>query len=215
MRHAFTLLFGPLIRKEKQEALGSRLPRTYRDAAIFEPAAYEVSELLGLSRVPPVVERRIDTQDGTLQIWMEETRAEDELLDQDQLHPPDVKRWRQQKQMLYAFDNFIGNSDRNQGNLLVDARWTIWFIDHSRGFGRSSRLPYPDKVTACERGFWKSLRELDEATVRERLEPYLEGKEISTLLSRRKKLIDHIQKLIDKKGEDAVLFELRPPGAEM
>ena len=67
-------------------------------------------------------------------------------------------------------------------------------------------------MTACERHLWTSLRELDEDTVRQRLAPYLESREISTLLSRRRKLIDHIQKLIDKKGEDAVLFDLRPPG---
>ncbi len=115
---------------------------------------------------------------------------------------------------MHVFDNLIANSDRNQGNLLVDADWTIWFIDHSRGFGRSSRLPYPEKVRACERGLWKSLRELDEETVRQRLTPYLEGKEISALLSRRKKLIKHIQKLIDKNGEDAVLFALRCPETE-
>jgi hypothetical protein len=42
--------------------------KKYRDAAIFESAAYELSELLGIGRVPPVVNRSIDGQDGTLQI---------------------------------------------------------------------------------------------------------------------------------------------------
>lgn len=51
----------------------------YRDAAIFESAAYELSELLGIGRVPPVVARRIGTQDGTVQMWMEDTRPEVEL----------------------------------------------------------------------------------------------------------------------------------------
>jgi len=210
----FHAAYRTVDRKEKEKTQGNRRAKTYRDAAIFENGAYEVSELLGLGRVPPVVERRLDTQDGTLQIWMEQTQAEDELLDQGELQPPDRKRWLQQKQVLYVFDNLIANSDRNQGNILIDADWTIWFIDHSRGFGRSSRLPYPDKVTACERGLWKSLGELDEETVRQRLTPYLEGKEISALLSRRKKLIDHIQKLIKKNGEDAVLFDLRWPETE-
>ena len=40
------------------------LAKKYRDAAIFEPAAYELSELLGLDCVPPVIERRIGDQDG-------------------------------------------------------------------------------------------------------------------------------------------------------
>ena len=201
-------------RNEREVSPGGRRPKRYRDAAIFESAAYELSELLGLGRVPPTVQRRIGTQDGTLQIWMEGTLAEDQLIAQDKLHPPDMKRWLQQKQILYVFDNLISNSDRNQGNIVIDSSWTIWFIDHGRAFVRSSRLPYAKKVTACERNLWTSLRELDEDTVRQRLAPYLEGREISALWSRRKKLIEHIQKLIDKKGEDAVLFDLRPAGAK-
>lgn len=208
----FRAAYRTVDRNEKEQSAGNRRPKSYRDAAIFENAAYELSELLGLGRVPPVVERRIGEQDGTLQIWMEGTHGEDELLKQGKLNPPERKRWFQQKQILYVFDNLISNADRNQGNILIDADWTIWFIDHSRGFVRSSRLPYPDKVTSCERRLWKSLRDLDEATVRERLAPYLEGKEISTLLKRRKKLVDHIQKLIDKKGESSVLFDLESPG---
>lgn len=52
--------------------MGIRNPnKNYRDAAIFESAAYELSRLLGLGRVPPVVERSIDGQKGTLQIWMQ------------------------------------------------------------------------------------------------------------------------------------------------
>ena len=210
----FHAAFRHVDRNVRAESPGSRRAKKYRDAAIFEPAAYELSELLGLGRVPPVVERRIGTQDGTLQIWMEGTLAEDELIAADKLQPPDVKRWLRQKQILYVFDNLIANTDRNQGNILIDDSWTIWFIDHTRGFDRSARLPYPKKVTECERKLWTSLRELDEDTLRQRLEPYLESKEISTLLSRQKKLIDHIQKLIDKKGEDAVLFDLPPPRSD-
>jgi len=201
-------------RNEKELSPGSRRPKRYRDAAVFECAAYELSELLGLRRVPPTVQRRVGTQEGTLQIWLEGTSGEDELSARDEMQPPDVKRWLRQKQVMYVFDNLISNADRNQGNIMIDGNWTIWFIDHSRAFERSSRLPYSKKVTACERRLWTSLRELDEDTVRQRLEPFLEGKEISTLLSRREKLIDHIQKLIDKKGEDAVLFDLQPPRVE-
>jgi len=194
---------------------GVERPKKYRDAAIFESAAYELSELLGIGRVPPVVERRVGADSGTVQIWMEETQPEVVLIKGDQLHPPDPKRWLQQKQIMYLFDNLIGNSDRNQGNLLIDRSWNIWFIDHTRAFKRSSTLIYRDKLTVCERRLWKSLREVDELTLRERLEPYLESQEITKLLLRRRQIIRHIQSLIKKKGESAVLFDLRPPAAEL
>lgn len=186
----------------------------YRDAAIFERAAYEISGLLGIGRIPPVAVRRVDKQIGTVQIWMEDTRPEDEMLKRDELKPPDVRRWLQQKNIMYVFDSLIANSDRNQGNLLIDRSWNIWFIDHTRAFKRSSKLFKHDKLTACERQLWTSLREIDEETLRQRLQPYLERQEISILLTRRRKLIRHIQGEIDKNGEDAVIFDLRAPGMD-
>ena len=189
--------------------------KKYRDAAIFESAAYELSELLGIGRVPPVVERSIDEQDGTVQIWMEGIRPEVELIQGDLLYPPDVLRWMQQKQIMYLFDNLIANSDRNQGNLLIDRSWNIWFIDHTRAFKRTSTLIYRDKLTHCDIRLWRSLREVDDKTLRQRLEPYLESQEITKLLTRRRTLIRHIQSLIDKRGAREVLFDLRPPGGQL
>jgi hypothetical protein len=189
--------------------------KKYRDAAIFERAAYELSELLGIGRVPPVVERTIDGQDGTLQIWMEDIRPEVELIQDDSLHPPDVVRWFQQKQIMYVFDNLIANSDRNQGNLLIDRSWNIWFIDHTRAFKRSSALIYDDKLTQCERRLWDALRNVDDATLRQRLEPFLASQEITRLVTRRRTLIRRIKSLIKKNGEEAVLFDLRPPANEL
>ena len=189
--------------------------KKYRDAAIFEMAAYELSELLGIGRVPPVVERTIDGHDGTLQIWMEGVRPEVVLIKDDLLHPPDAVRWFQQKQIMYVFDNLIANSDRNQGNLLIDRSWNIWLIDHTRAFKRSSTLIYVDKLTRCERRLWTALRGVDDATLRRRLEPYLESQEITRLLTRRGTLIRHIESLIKKSGEEAVLFDLRPPADEL
>jgi hypothetical protein len=189
--------------------------KKYRDAAIFERAAYELSELLGVGRVPPVVVRRVDEVVGTVQIWMEGTRPEVELIQNQQLQPPDVVRWSQQKRIMGFFDNLICNSDRNQGNILIDGSWNIWFIDHTRAFKRSSRLLYVDRINRCERRLWSAVHEIDEETLRRRLEPYLESQEISKLLRRRKQMIRRIQGLIDKKGEEAVLFDLKAPGSEL
>jgi hypothetical protein len=110
--------------------------------------------------------------------------------------------------------SLIANFDRNETNVLLDRSWNIWFIDHTRAFEPSSALLNRGRLTACERGLWNSLGEIDEDVLRERLEPMLERREISNLLSRRLKLIRHIQGLIDEHGEEAVLFDLRPPAAE-
>jgi hypothetical protein len=184
--------------------------KKFRDAAIFECAAYEVSQLLGLNRVPPVVHRRIGEQNGTVQIWLEGTRSEYELREQGQLRPPDLARWAQQRQIMYAFDSLIANSDRNASNVLLDRSWSMWLIDHTRAFGRSSTLLNRKRLKACERGMWESLRELDDDVLCQRLEPYLEHEDLSYLCKRRVKLVRLIEHLIDKHGEDAVLFDVRP-----
>ena len=185
----------------------------YRDAAIFEAAAYELSELLGIGRVPPAVARSIGEQAGTAQIWMEATSPEVELVERSELQPPDQERWRQQKQVMYVFDTLIANTDRNQGNLLIDDRWNIWFIDHTRAFRRTSELLFAKRLSTCERGLWTALVQTDEDTLAQRLEPYLERAEIVSLLRRRSNIIHNFEKLIEKNGEAAVLFGLPPPVA--
>jgi len=196
------------VKVESEPVSGAKRPKEYRDAAIFEAAAYELSELLGLGRVPPAVARSIDERAGTVQIWMEGTRPEVELLEQGALSPPDEASWRRQKQVMRVFDSLIANNDRNQGNLLIDAGWTIWLIDHTRAFKQSSELFEREKLTSCERGLWSALQALDETVIRESLEPYLESREVASLLRRREKLLDHLQGLIEKQGEEAVLFNL-------
>ena len=203
------------VTKRKSAPRGIEKPnKKYRDAAIFESAAYELSRLFGLNRVPPVVERTIDGQEGTLQIWMEGIRPEVELIQSRRLDPPDNLRWLQQKQIMIAFDNLVANSDRNQGNILIDRSWNIWFIDHTRAFKRTSTLIYREKLSHCERRLWERLREVDDDTLRRLLEPYLESQEISKLVTRRRQLIRHIESLIKKNGEAAVIFQLRPPSGE-
>ncbi len=211
----FHAAFRSIDRKEKAEPSGrtTRRPKYYRDAAIFESAAYELSRLLGINRVPPVVERSVDGQNGTVQIWMEDTLLEVERIKR-RIRPPDGTRWIQQKLIMTTFDALIANTDRNQGNSLIDRSWTLWFIDHTRAFKDSSKIHNLDKVDACERRLWNALREIDEEMIRRRLESFLEHREISELLKRRLKLIKHIEALISKHGEDVVLFDLRPPGSE-
>jgi hypothetical protein len=194
---------------EKEETGSARMVVKYRDSYIFETAAYELNELLGIGRIPPTIDRRIDEHKGSVQIWMEGTAPEDMLLEEDRLHPPDRGYWWRQKNIMFIFDALIANTDRNQGNLLIDDDWNLWFIDHTRAFRETSILFNTKEIKTCERGLWAALQNTDEDAIREVLEPYLTSKEISNLFLRRKKLIKHIAKRIKKKGEDKVLYDLK------
>jgi hypothetical protein len=45
----------------------------------------------------------------------------------------------------------------------------------------------------------------------ESLSPHLGRAEIKALLARREKMVQHFQKLIDERGEAAVLYDVDPP----
>lgn len=201
-----------VIDKEEREKTGSKsIILKFRDSNIYEAAAYELDMMLGIGRIPPTTVRRVGEHQGTVQIWMERVTPEDILVDNDRLHPPNIERYTQQKAIMHVFDALIANTDRNQGNLLIDDHWNIWFIDHTRAFRETSKLIGLDRLDTCERRLWTVLSSTDREAIRELMEPYLSPAEIKKLLLRRDKLINHFQKRIEKYGENAVLFDLLPP----
>ena len=184
----------------------------FRDDAIFECAAYELAKLLGLDTVPPAVGRRIRGQQGTLQAWVENVSTEKAMREKADVPPiGGINRWRwiMQRQNIHIFDNLIYNEDRNTGNILIDSDWKLWMIDHTRGFQRWKELMNPEQVQFAERSLWEKLQALDETVVRAKLKDFLKPAEINGLIERKGLLVDHIQKLIDDRGEKAVLFTLR------
>jgi len=195
---------------EKEETGSLRIVANYRDSYVFEVAAFELNELLGIGRIPPTVVRRVDGAEGSVQIWMECMTPEDIMLKQNRLKPPDRNRWWQQKGVMWVFDALIANTDRNQGNLLIDEDWNLWLIDHTRAFRETSVLFGVDELNLCERDLWTALQNADDDEINKLLEPYLSSEELKKLILRKKKLIKHIQKRIKKKGEAKVLYTLAP-----
>ena len=184
----------------------------FRDSFINEVAAYELGKLLGLDNIPPVVERTIDDQPGSVQMWVENAMMEGKRK-KDGIKAPDSTRFRRQFYEMRAFDNLINNTDRNEGNILFDSNWKLWMIDHTRAFARVTDLPSPDEVLGCSRSFFDRLEALDEGTVEEALGQYLSKLEIAALLERREQLVDLLEKRIAAKGEEKVLFNYGDPDA--
>jgi len=193
---------------EKEKTGSARMVVKYRDSYIFEAAAYELSEVLGIGRVPPTAERAAGEVGSSVQIWMEGTAPEDILLEEDRLKPPDKTSWWKQKAIMWVFDALIANTDRNQGNLLIDENWNLWLIDHTRAFRETSVLFDVEHLDMCERKLWAALQNSDDETIRKRLEPYLTSAELTKLFLRKKKLIKHFNKRIKKRGEDRILYDL-------
>jgi len=178
----------------------------FTDSAISEAAAYELAELLQLPFVPPTVRRTVDNREGTLQLWIEHARTAQQHVDSGS-KPPSADWWRGVLQTLTIFDNLVFNTDRHQGNLLIDDHWTVWFIDHTRAFQLRRDLRNPESIRFSERQLWQRLQTVSDDQIKQRLSPYLGGEKMMALLARRARLVRHIEGLIDRNGAESVLFD--------
>jgi hypothetical protein len=192
-------------RQIRQSVLPSGRQVEVRDEYRFEPAAYELSRMIGLNSVPPAILRDINGRPGSLQIWIEKSMTEKARL-RNGIKVPNEARLLLQLQVMTIFDNLIYNSDRNRSNILYDQRWNLWMIDHTRAFHTSDELLNPTGITRCEETLWSALKGLDRGQVRVRLSNYLEPDEMDALFSRLDSIVEHIQESIDEQGSERVLF---------
>jgi len=177
-----------------------------RDSYLFDLAAYELSRYFDLNKIPPVTLRVVNGVEASLQIWVEDAMVEWDRFEEN-IEPPDLMQFQQQRQNMLVFDSVIGNVDRNNGNILYDANWHHWLIDHSRSFLRdSTKMPYLEQINWCSRTMYEKLKTLDRETLAALVTPPLEGPEIGAILRRRDKVIARLDELIAERGEDKVLF---------
>lgn len=175
------------------------------DSYLSEVAAYELSRLLGFDNVPAVVRRK----GGSIQIWIENARTVRSILEQDE--SPYSDEWvEQQRQIMIAFDNLIANTDRNPGNILIDDKDKVWFIDHTRSFAGQEELRQPEAITGFDRQLWQNLQDLPDKAIEEEVGPYVTGY-LADLLKRRRLLVEEINQRIAAEGADNFLFTLGQP----
>jgi hypothetical protein len=170
----------------------------YFESYKSEIAAYELDQLLVLNMVPVVVERRIANETGAAILWLNGVRSWEAVLPL-----PKPRTWDHQIARMKMFDDLIGNSDRNKGNLLVDADWHIYLIDHSRAFATDMKLP--QELQNIDRRLWATMLALDEPGLKTHLGEWLDGRQILALLRRRNEMKKIIDGLVAKRG-DTVFF---------
>jgi hypothetical protein len=178
----------------------------YWESYKSEIAAYKLDRLLELDMVPPTVERHVDGEYASVQLWVENTRMLKEI-QALKVRDPDVERWNRQLHRVQVFDDLVGNIDENAGNLLFDRAWNFVKIDHSRAFTDAVTLPFDLKETVkrIDRPFFERIKALDQATVKRELGNLLEGGALGALFRRRDMIVKAFADLVKKNGEDQVL----------
>ncbi len=175
----------------------------YWESYKSEIAAYRLDRVLQLDMVPPTIERRVEGDLMSAQLWVENTRTLKKVQEL-KLAAPDSEAWNRQTYRQTVFDDLIGNIDENAGNLLFDPVWNFIKVDCSRCFTDTMKRPF--ELKRIDRPFYERVKALDEAVLNRELGPWLERGTMGALLARQKAIITAFEKLAREKGEAQVFL---------
>jgi hypothetical protein len=186
-------------------------PHPLADSYKYDLAAYELNKLLDLNIVPPAVEREIEGKKGSLALLIEGIITE-EIRRNKNIEPPDPQSFEHSLEQLTIFENLTYSNSycgkRDLGDILIMRKedWKIWRVDFSEAFAPLPELIPECHITRCSKKLFQTLLKLDNDAVKGKLSLYLNEEEINALLQRKNIIIERIQKLIEEKGEEAVLY---------
>jgi hypothetical protein len=183
-------------RKSIERFASGRVELDFVDSYKYTLAAYRVAELVGLDHMMPVhVEREWLGDKGALSWWIDAVMDEGDRL-KKKIQPPRPEEWNQQMYRMRVFAQLVADSDRNLGNLLIDAEWKAWMIDFTRAFRRSKTVLAPGDLTKCDRSLLQKLRTLTAEQVAAATKPYVGPPEIAALMARRDQIVGIFDRLI-------------------
>lgn len=162
-----------------------------------EIAAYELDKFLGLGMVPPTVERKIEGDVGSAQLWVENVKRWDA---KNPVQGPDQRASALQSVRLKMFDELIGNIDRNQGNLLYDVEFHYVLIDHSRAFRDVVDLNQFAKPLFVDPVLWDKMQALTLETLQPAVGKWVSKGMLYAMLDRRNRMKREIDKLLKARG---------------
>jgi len=181
-------------------------PSLFSDSYKYEIAAYKVNKILGINLVPPVVERKINGQTGSLQIMIENVLTErNRKIQNIEPEKPDV--FKNDIDTIKIFEILVNDQCNDSEDILIQKDdWKVWRVDFSEAFSPSSDILLKCKIERCPKILYTRLLELDENELIMLLDSYLNEKEIHALLERKQLIVKTIDELIKQNGENQVLF---------
>jgi hypothetical protein len=191
---------GGLVRSAAWKQLPPGRTKGYWESYRSEIAAYELDKFFAMDMVPPVVEKRWKHELGAAVLWVEPVRS---WKDVENLPKPD--HWHIQVIRMKMFDNLIGNIDRNAGNLLVDADWNLYLIDHSRAFISETKLPVV--MSRIDSILWERMLAIDEATLTTAIGKWVDRGSIRAMLKRRDVMKTTIETMLKTKPQALVFVK--------
>ena len=198
--------FQSVDRNEGARRFGDRYERNFIDSYRYNCAAYQLAKLLGLGDMMPVtVERKWEGKKGSLSWWVDDVMFDEQTRRETRQWPVDMARWSAQMARMLIFAELVQDTDRNQGNVVYTNDWTLKMIDFTRAFRRGDELQRPNDLRHIDRAFFEQLQALTKDGIEARSGAFLRGNEIDSVLKRRDVIVDHLNRLIETRGESLVL----------
>ncbi len=181
-------------------------PHPTPDSYKYDIASYELTKLLGVELIPPVVEREIEGRQGSLQVFLENCIREKDRK-RKKLDPPNPQAFSNAIAEIRVFENLTSDECQDADDLWIHTEdWRVCRVDFSEAFAPRAELLPGCEIMVCSRKLYDGLLKADQETVKSRLSRYLNEEEIGALQARKNLIIEKLNALICEKGEDAVLF---------
>jgi hypothetical protein len=192
-------------KKEVRLATG-QIELNFVDSYKYNLAAYILAEMIGFDDTMPVyVERKWKDTTGSLSWWLPALMDGQERFLRN-IQPPNREQWDRQVYKIRVFNLLVYDTDPNLTNILISKDWKVWRIDFTRAFRLQEDLQIPKDLQRCDRQLFEKLKALDAMELATKTKKYLTDAEVQAATTRRDKIVAHYQKLIDEKGEQAVLY---------
>ncbi|HEV3139542.1 MAG TPA: hypothetical protein VGY57_03450 [Vicinamibacterales bacterium] len=176
------------------------------DSYLYDLAAYNIAELVGLDTMMPVtVPRSWNGMRGALSWWVPTLMDEKERLAK-KIQPPPSAGWNDQMHRMRVFTALVYDTDRNLTNVLIDPDWKLWMIDFTRAFRLHPTLVNEKDLIKCDRNLLEKLKALNKDDVARVTKDLLTKSEAAPIMIRRDKIVEHFNKLVAEKGEAEVLY---------
>lgn len=179
----------------------------FADSYKYNIAAYEIARLVGLDAMMPVtVARRYQGREGSLTWWVDDVLMDEAERETSAVQPPSPIRFQQQRMQMIVFAELVGDVDRNKGNVLYTRDWRVIMIDFTRAFRLHRELRQPAMLQTIERALWTRLQALERPALNDAVNGTLTLEEASAVMQRQRRLVEHYRRLINERGEGAVLY---------
>lgn len=200
-----TLDDGKTQRRGRFKYVRRSRPHHLPDSYHYEIAAYQLTKLLGVQMIPPVVEREIDNTMGSLQMYVEGCFR---LSDQKRkgLEPPDQEIFMNTLHELSVLENLTYCVRDKKDILVKEKTWHVCRVDFSEAFSPEIALIPDSEIMCCSKILFKGLSDLSDDAIQSKLSRHLNSEEINALLIRRTLILEKLKSLIAERGEEKVLF---------